>query len=223
MSSSKSDSIVVRLAVAIKRGIQTHKDFPFDVTTPQAKRSKPHMLETALTDNVIIHVSPEISYFQLGNPNAESKTPHYHILEDAQTIRMPGRGTKKTLGSQAGKTKGKRDYSVYNPPEPKTNRLTQEYRTSYTSGRRSYVPTTLRLIDLRSKVQESNRKLPYRYNKHFAYIERILEDILPNVAENLDLTLSTPKGNVQQLYQGENGEITSTPPFNPSTGEILGG
>jgi hypothetical protein len=217
------DSIVVRLAVAIKRGMQTHKDFPFDVTTPQAKRSKPHMLETALTDNVIIHVSPEISYFHIGNPNAESKTPHYHILEDAQTIRMPGRGTKKTLGSQASKPKEKRDYSVYLPPQQKTNRLTQEYRTSYTSGRRSYVPTTKMLRNLRDKTLKEKKKLPYRYNKHFAYIERILEDILPGIAENLDLTLSTPKGNVQQLYQGENGEITSTPPFNPSTGEILGG
>jgi hypothetical protein len=220
-----AENIAYLLAIALKNMFETSPDFPFD-KSPNRKnrREKPRAIDAALKENSITPLDRVGSYhFQIGNKNAERYAPHYHILEDAQTIRMPNRGTKKTLGSQAGKTKGKRDYSVYNPPEPKTNRLTQEYRTSYTSGRRSYVPTTLRLIDLRSKVQESNRKLPYRYNKHFAYIERIIEINIKAVAGSLDLEVVNEKGNMQQLYQDQNGQITSTPPFNPSTGEILGG
>jgi hypothetical protein len=167
--------------------------------------------------------TPDTVMFRLGNARSERIAPYYHILEDAQTIRMPNRGTAKTKGSQANRPRSKRDYSVYNPPQAQTNRLTQEYRTSYTSGRRSYIPTTLKLIDLRQGVIDNKKKLPYRYNIHFAYIERILETILPGIATALGLELTTPKGNMQQLYQDQNGQITSTPPFNPSTGEILGG
>jgi hypothetical protein len=206
----------------IKIGMETSPDFPFDKSTKR-KKDKPHMLDVALKENNIQMISPDVVYFELGNENAERLAPHYHILEDSKTIRMPNRGTTTTKGSQATKPKNKRDYSVYLPPQEKTNRLTQEYRQSYTSGRRSYAPATKRLRDLRDKTILNKKKLPYRYNKHFAYIERILENILPNVASLLNLTLITPKGNMQQLYQNQNGEITSTPPFNQSTGEIIGG
>lgn len=216
-------AIVSQLAQMIKMGMESSPDFPFD-KSPKRKVGKPHILDIALKENAIMPLAtPDSVYFRLGNARSERIAPYYHILEDAQTIRMPNRGTAKTKGSQASKPRSKRDYSVYNPPEAKTNRLTQEYRTSYTSGRRSYIPTTLKLIELRDKTLKEKKKLPYRYNVHFAYIERILENILPKIAEDLGLELTTPKGSMQQLYQDQNGQITSTPPFNPSTGEILGG
>ena len=216
-------AIVSQLAQMIKMGMETSPDFPFD-KSPNRKVGKPHILDIALRENAIMPLAtPDTVMFRLGNARSERIAPYYHILEDAQTIRMPNRGTAKTKGSQANRPRSKRDYSVYNPPQAQTNRLTQEYRTSYTSGRRSYIPTTLKLIDLRQGVIDNKKKLPYRYNIHFAYIERILETILPGIATALGLELTTPKGNMQQLYQDQNGQITSTPPFNPSTGEILGG
>jgi len=100
--------------------------YPYDKVTPENKRKKAHALDSSFQKQFIIALTPEMNYFEIGNPVAEKDTPHYHILEDAEIIRNPS--TKKSRGSQAKvKDKAKRDYSVLGY-EKTTKTFVQEYR-----------------------------------------------------------------------------------------------
>jgi hypothetical protein len=223
-----ASSLVSQLAVMLKTEMRDHPSFPFDdgkdVLGNQTGRkfNKPHMKTLALNNNPIIVVSPQIQYFRLGNESAERRTPHYHILEDARTIRNPGKSTTKTRGSQALiSNRGKRDYGVNLSPDSETGLITQEYRQDYRSGRRSYWNTQRKNVNRRYEMR--NLKRPFRYNIHFGYIERILEDITPKIASFLNLTLITPKGLSQALFGQVNALRSSSIPIDLFTGEIIGG
>ena len=228
-----ASSLISQLAVMIKTEMRDSPLFPFDDGKDEFGRpnnrdyGKPHMKTLALNNNPIIVVSPEIQYFHLGNESAERRTPHYHILEDSKTIRNPNRGSSETRGSQSRVAKkGKRDYSVYLPPSRSDNSLTQEYRQSFKSGRRSYEQTNQRLVNKRYQLsdhRQTTERKPFRYNIHYAYIERILESILPGIASSLDLHLVSPRGLQQQLLTSVVDASSSTIPFDIFTGEILGG
>jgi hypothetical protein len=223
-----ASSLVSQLAVMIKTEMRDSPFFPFDTGKDVLGRpngrdySKPHMKTLALNNNPIIVVSPDIQYFNLGNESAERRTPHYHILEDAKTIRNPNMGTNKTKGSQRFiKDRAKRDYGVNLSPDPKTGVITQEYRQDYKNGRRSYQATQARLVNRR--YESRNQRKPFRYNKHFAYIERILESILPGIASALNLHLVSYRGLNQTLIGEVDALRSSTVPYDIFTGEIIGG
>jgi hypothetical protein len=188
------ENLASRLSTLIYTEMINSPIFPFDTKTPKNERRKPHMRDVAMGQNVPgIPISPTSYFFEIGNSNAESKTPHYHILEDAKVIRNPYQGTKESRGSQANiRPRGKRDYSV--GTFDSTGTFVSEYRPSFRQGRRSYD-----LIGDKQWKKESNRKTfktqnKFRYNIHYAYIERILEKELPNVASMLNLRLSTSRG-----------------------------
>lgn len=223
-----ASSLVSQLAVMIKTEMRDSPFFPFDNGKTVLGKSngrdyrKPHMKTLALNNNPIVVVSPEIQYFQIGNEQAERITPHYHILEDAKTIRNPNKGTNLTKGSQQyTKDRGKRDYGVNLSPDGETGLLRQEYRQDYKNGRRSYWNTQARLVNRRYEVR--NEKRPFRYNKHFAYIERILETILPGIASALNLHLVSYRGLNQALYGQIDALRTTALPTDLFTGEIIGG
>jgi hypothetical protein len=175
-----------RLALEIQRALYASPLFPYDTITPKDKRRKPHMKDTTMGS--FIRISPTMVEFQYGNETAEKLTPHYHILEDNKIIRNPYQGTEQSRGSQARvRQKGKRDYSTGSFDS--TGTFVSEYRQSFSKGRRSY-----EAIELRQWKKEDNRKYfktqnKFRYNIHFAYIERILEKHLPNIATMLNLKL----------------------------------
>lgn len=188
------DNLISRLATLIYTEMINSPIFPYDTKTPKDERRKPHMKDLAMGQNIPgIPLTPDSYYFEIGNSNAEKRTPHYHILEDAKVIRNPNRGTKESRGSQAGvRPKGKRDYSVGDYDSQGT--FVSEYRSTFKKGRRSYD-----LIGDKQWLKESNRKTfesdkKFRYNIHYAYIERILEKELPRVASMLDLKLLTSRG-----------------------------
>jgi hypothetical protein len=171
--------------------------FPFDDGKRLAGQRprpqfKPHARNVALKNNYITVVSPDVQVFELGNEQAERTAPQYHILEDAKVIANPGRGTAKSRGSQAKVAdKAKRDYSVETPVANKTT-TTQEYRPSFKEGRRSYQTTQMLLTN--KNYEARNESKPYRYNKHYAYIERILEKEVPSIASDLGITLESYRG-----------------------------
>ena len=188
------ENLASRLSTLIYTEMINSPLFPFDTKTPKDKRRKPHMKDVAMGQNTPgIAITPTSYYFEIGNSNAEKRTPHYHILEDAKVIRNPYQSTKESRGSQAGiRPRGKRDYSV--GTFDSTGTFVSEYRPSFRKGRRSYD-----LIGDKQFKKESNRKTfetqnKFRYNTHFAYIERILEKELPNVASMLNLKLLTSRG-----------------------------
>lgn len=120
--------------------------------------------------------------FEIGNNYAEEFYPYYHILEDAEVIRKRGRGTKLSKGSQdkieiAG---GKRDYGRINF-NGKT--FTREYQKNVRGERSRVAKSTYNIVGSDGVVYKINKDTNYYRNKHFHYIERILNNTLPWVAQ----------------------------------------
>ena len=188
---------VNQIVIELKVRMEESDLFPFDDGKRLAGQKprpqfKPHARNVALRNNFITVVSPDVQVFELGNETAERTAPQYHILEDAKVIANPYRGTKKSKGSQALiANKAKRDYSVEIPVANST-KTTQEYRPSFKEGRRSYSLSQGLLVN--KNYEARNEAKPYRYNKHYAYIERILEKEVPLIAKDLDITLESYRG-----------------------------
>jgi hypothetical protein len=181
------------LSTRLKEDMEMSAIFPFDTKTPKEDRRKPHMLDTALKPNVTFILSPDMHYFELGNENAERITPHYHILEDAKIIRFPNRGTKKSRGSQRLiADRAKRDYGqfTYVASKPYGYEAIQEYRQNMTrnyDGTKKAI-TQPREYSKRKEVSNKNKRR-YYYNKHYQYIERMLDPITRGLAIETETTL----------------------------------
>jgi hypothetical protein len=196
---------VNQIVIELKVRMEQSPIFPFDNGTrsPGQKprpQFKPHARNVALRNNFITVVSPDVQVFELGNETAERTAPQYHILEDAKQIANPGKGTVKSRGSQRLiADKARRDYSVEIPVANKTT-TTQEYRPSFKEGRRSYTQSQKALITKQDKLeydrkyQKSKTQQRFRYNKHYAYIERILEKEVPLIASSLEINYESRPG-----------------------------
>jgi hypothetical protein len=214
-------TLVGQIAVELKTQMEASKLFPFSDRrkTPPSKQFKPHMRNVALKNNPIIVLSPEIQVFELGNEYAEEKAPQYHILEDSKKIKNPNRGTEQSLGSQRKVSEvRKRDYGkVTYLKGGNIVEIGQEYRQSFRS-RSNIWKENLRLSTKRFE-QKWNKKRglrvdnSYRYNIHFGYIERILEEITPLIAQQFNARLivrdSGSLGDLDGLEIVENGESNS--------------
>jgi hypothetical protein len=189
---------VNQIVIELKVRMEESDLFPFDDGKRLAGQKprpqfKPHARNVALRNNFITVVSPDVQVFELGNETAERTAPQYHILEDAKVIANPGRSTKKSRGSQGLiANKAKRDYSVEIPVANKTT-TTQEYRPSFKEGRRSY-SSSQNLLENKWLYDQPKGGSKYRYNRHYAYIERILEKETPLIASSLDITLESYRG-----------------------------
>lgn len=180
--------------------------FPYD---PKHKRQKPHMKDAALLANTWIPIDENTHMFEIGNDYAEKNAPHYHILEDAQTIHYGNRrarrvvknkdgttevraygkprswGTEKSKGSQASVSSSSRDYGKWSYNQK--GNITQEYR----SGGIKKPPTVT--------------STAYT-NVHYQYMERILDVELPNVAIQIGAKLSHAKADMlEELMEANEG------------------
>jgi hypothetical protein len=189
---------VNQIVIELKVRMEQSPTFPFDdgirfAGKKPRPKSKPHAKNVALINNQITLVSPDIQVFELGNEEAEKTAPQYHILEDAKVIANPGRGTAKSRGSQAKITdKAKRDYSAQNVVSSST-KVSQEYRPSFKEGRRNY-SNSQNLLEQKWLYGKPKDGAKFRYNTHYAYIERILEKEVPLIASNLNITLESYRG-----------------------------
>jgi hypothetical protein len=183
------NNIASRLAVTLKTEMSASDIFPFsDRKKFPTKQFKPHMKNIAFNNNPIVVVSPTVQYFELGNDYAEKVAPYYHILEDAKVISNPNKGTIRSKGSQANvRPLSKRDYSVGSVDS--SGYITPEYRGTFNTGKRSYWNAQRRLTN--RAYETRNEKSKFRYNIHYAYIERILEKELPKIASLSGLRLLT--------------------------------
>jgi hypothetical protein len=207
-------TLVGQIAVELKTQMEASKLFPFSDRrkTPPSKQFKPHMKNVALKNNPIIVLSPEIQVFELGNEYAEENAPQYHILEDSKVIKNSNFGTEQSLGSQRKVSDvRKRDYGkVTYLKGGNIVKIGQEYRTAFKSRSNIWgVNTTLAL----KRFNARNEKRNYRYNIHFGYIERILEEITPLIAQQFNARLvvrdSGSLGDLDGLEIVENGESNS--------------
>lgn len=176
--------------------------FPYDRTTKKRKPNKPHIRDYMFSGNYAVMVSPNMYVFDYGDSEAERLVPHYHILEDAKTIRNPGKGTKLTKGSQRLiSDRSKRDYSV--TTTNKEGVIFQEYRQGFKPGRRNYDVINARITAKRDRQKPQSKEV-FRYNVHYAYLERILQQVTPFIANNLGLTLVSHRGLIEPIT--ESGE-----------------
>ena len=126
-------------------------------------------------------------YFDIGSDYAEENYPYYHILEDAEVIRKRGKGTKGSKGSQAEiKELGKRDYGRINF-NGKT--YSREYRKNVRGQRSRLGTATKTVVGSDGKAYRINANANYYQNKHFHYIERTLDMVLPWIAQEYGLKM----------------------------------
>lgn len=123
--------------------------------------------------------------FDYGNEELERNYPHYHILEDAYSIRKRGRATTKTKGTQDMiKEKEKRDYNyVYWNGKIFTKEYSRNVR-----GARNRLNTISHwsIVDGQGRwLNESSRSY---LNVHYKYIEHILnEDVVQKLCMEFGL------------------------------------
>jgi hypothetical protein len=195
--------MVKYIATQLPGDIKMNAKFPYDIKTPQDKRKKKHMRDLIYNDQSVM-ISPDMQYFEFGNEEAEEKTPHYHILEDAKIIMYPNRGTNKTKGSQRLiDDKGKRDYGQFIFVESSAvsggYKKIQEYRQNmtrnYDGSLRNYREGRQQPREYRKRQKVSNKnKRHYYYNKHYQYIERILLDVARGLAIEVGAKLKIGSG-----------------------------
>lgn len=148
------------------------------------------------------YMSADQVIFEIGNDYAEEYYPYYHILEDAEVIRKRGRGTKKTRGSQANISKlGDRDYARISF-NGKT--FTREYQKNVRGKRSLAHKGTIKVIGADGVVYSVNKNANYYYNKHYHYIEKTLDLILPWIAPAFGLrTLRTETTSLESDYESQ--------------------
>lgn len=201
------DFMMARATISnrLKTEFETNPIVPFnDESVYPRKKGKRPMRDVAIVQNPII-VMPDMEYFEIGNEEAETTTPQYHILEDAQTIRNPYMGTKQSKGSQRRKAPSRRDYGkfVYLRPVKGSISVGQEYRTQF--NKRDYQFATNKIVR-RDYIYKSRRR-SFRYNRHWAWIERLLRQVVPNIAVQLGAKLVTGQ-EVDWQYERPVAELT---------------
>lgn len=142
------------------------------------------MRDLALGGNPIMPILDKGYAFELGNTQAEVKTPQYHILEDAEVIRKKGKGTKQSRGSQSSLAPQNRNYGQWTLTRKVSNgkvslNAFQEYRKNV-RGERSRISKATRrasVFNYNGKRQEIwiNTNSPYYENVHYHYIEKALD------------------------------------------------
>ena len=159
---------------------ELYERFPYedDAIKMSKHATRPaHIRDIALG---LTFTSNDQAIFEIGNDYAEEYYPYYHILEDAEVIRKRGRGTKKSKGSQAQITKlSERDYAriSFNG-----RTYSREYQKNVRGKRSMASKGTIRVVGADGVVYNINKNASYYTNKHYHYIERILDTILPWIA-----------------------------------------
>jgi hypothetical protein len=170
------------------------------------------MLDIALKSNTTIPLGDNQYYFEIGNEDGQGRAPQYFILENAKVIRRPNKGTDKSKGTQANVTDlSKRDYNstiTRQRTQSKSGRYSQletiqEYRQNMD---RNFMGRASKAREYAERVKHHNiYNRNYRYNTHWQYIERILAQLVPQIASNIGARLIIGGGGL------DNDELFSSP------------
>ena len=131
--------------------------------------------------------------FELGSENLETNFPHYHILDDAYTIKKRGKGTTTSKGSQAKiNDKGKRDCGIWVvSTKNKSGRTSvyQEYRKNVRGNRKPKEKYKMVVDKETGEVMFQNVSTSY-VNKYYHYIEKAMDNGLPFVAQKYGMRMA---------------------------------
>ena len=170
--------------------IAESKEFPYEDEAINEKKHKGrllHIKDVAFRINGVQMPNENTAILSIGNNYAEEHYPYYHILEDAPYIRKRGRATNKTRGSQA-KVEKKSDRD-YNRVKWNGKTFTKEYSRNVRGARNRLDNVSRWVADENGEIQFINREANSYLNKHYHYIERILENgILDKIASEFGMT-----------------------------------
>ena len=147
-------------------------------------RPEPRELRKQIENSIFLTKTyiDNMRMFDIGNENMERNFPYYHILQNTPVIRKAHRGTTKTKGTQMyEKDLGKRDYEKVSW-NGKT--FTKEYSRNVRGSRINLSKTTMRFDDVFLN-SDANQYL----NVHYKYIDRICDEIAPQLAERYSMKL----------------------------------
>lgn len=158
-----------------------YDNFPYEndeIKAIKHDKTPLHVRDVALG---LTYMSNGQMIFEIGNDYAEEYYPYYHILEDAEVIRKRGRGTKLSKGSQAEITKlSDRDYGRISF-NGKT--FSREYQKNVRGARSRVEKATYNIVGSDGRVYKVNKDANYYKNIHFHFIEKILDNTLPWIAQ----------------------------------------
>ena len=144
-----------------------------------------HIRDIAFMSNQIYAFTENQRAFDIGNYQAESKYPYYHILQDSPVIhKRPRKGESPTDKKSQGKIKdkGKRDYGkvLFNG---KT--YTREYAKNVRGKRASVIDnaSSWKINELKGGIEWNDTTSRYYQNIHYQYIDKILDLAVPVVAQ----------------------------------------
>lgn len=126
-------------------------------------------------------------YFDIGSDYAEEYYPYYHILEDSEVIHIKYKGTKGSKGSQdrisdkAARNYGKVSWNG--------KIFSREYVKNVRGARSRAGKSRQYIVGSDGVVYKLNQDSTYYYNKHYKYIERILDQTLPFIAQDFGLKM----------------------------------
>ena len=160
--------------------------FPYD---KNRKKPLPHMREAAFSYN-ILRLNDMTTVVTLGNDMAMRTNPYYQILQDAEIIHYGNRKKRiNVVDKETGEIKGTK--AVGNARGWSTSK-SKNIDSSTDRNRRGS-----RSIELQDKWRETST---WYVNKHYKFIDRILADIMPKIAQQVGGTLkvgtSTDTNNV---------------------------
>ena len=186
-----------------------YDNFPYENDEIKAiKHAKTplHVRDVALG---LTYMSNGQMIFEIGNDYAEEYYPYYHILEDAEVIRKRGRGTKLSKGSQAEITKlSDRDYGRISF-NGKT--FSREYQKNVRGARSRVEKATYNIVGSDGRVYKVNKDANYYKNIHFHFIERILNETLPWIAQANGMRMSrTEISSLETDYENDQSESLIT-------------
>ena len=159
-----------------------------DINLKKHKNRPFHIRDIAFMFLPITREGENTIVFDIGSDYAEEYYPYYHILEDAEVIRKRGRATTSSRGSQAKiEELSKRDYGRINF-NGKT--YSREYRKNVRGERSRIGKATRYVTGSDGKLVKINADAAYYYNKHYHYIEKILDYSTPFIADYFGMRLA---------------------------------
>jgi len=178
------DNFVSRLREII------YDNFPFesdDINNKKHAKRPLHIRDIAFGYLPTFNDGEDKRFFDIGSDYAEEYYPYYHILQDSEVIHIKGRGTKTSKGSQERiSDKSARDYGHINW-NGKT--YSREYVKNVRGARSRSGKARRTFVDSNGVVYKINENASTYVNIHYKYIDRILDNLLPWIAMELNMTL----------------------------------
>lgn len=200
------DSFTARLMELLKDNAPYESD-ELNNSKHQNRKGR-HLKDLFDKDKQTITMNLDMRTFDVGSQMDEALLPQYHILQQAEVIKKRGRGTKTSKGSQDEiDNKLDRDYE-----RVKWNGKT--YSKEYSKNVRGERSKARKLLEPKLRyvggkyIEDMRGGLSSIYiNIHYKYIDRILDAVVPYLAQEFNLrAMRKEDSGLQEEYDLQKSE-----------------